>query len=279
MSLSRAPLIASGFDNLIYDMPDGRIRRVPRTPEAREACLRQSRFLPRLASHLPIAVPMPTWDGDAITYRKLEGQPLTPQMLECLNKAEIATGIAGFLSALHSLSVDDAIRWGVPAKSRTAQLLSAADRVLPLIPANLRNAARAWRDRFVELPHPEVPIHGDLWYENILLDPQSGRISGVLDFDQAGIGDPAWDLATQLHCGRDLAEFVFNAYAFKDATLWTRAQALFCLRPFEGLDWAARNNDAAEFEDSLKKLQEVGVLPDAGIIRSTTAPWLGTVAE
>src|SRR6185437_5396087 len=273
-------LLASGFDNLVYEARDGTVRRFPRTPEARAACLRQFRFLPNLAAHLPVAIPAPSyWDGAELVYPKLKGEPLAPGMLEHVDTAGVAGEIAAFLRALHSLPVDDAIRWGMPARSRTTQLLEAADRVLPLIPPELRAAAWDWRAGFVEMPHPSVPIHGDLWYENILVDPQTGRITGVLDFDQAGIGDPAWDLATQLHCGRTFAEQVFEAYPFKDATLWMRAKALFRLRPFEGLDWAVRNNEPAEFEDGLRKLQEVGVLADAGMIRTTTAPWLGTVAE
>ena len=265
---------ASGFSNLVYELGDGNVRRVPRTPEAREACLRQCRFLPRLASYLPVLIPVPSdCDGAMMVYRKLGGQPLQPKMLGHLDAGQLARDIASFMSALHSLPAHDAVSWGVPpAISRTAQLLAAADRVLPLIPSEYRSAALMWRERFVELPHPDVPIHGDFWNENMLIDVRSGRLAGVLDFDEASIGDPAWDLATQLHCGREFAKLVFDAYSPKDPTLWARAEELFRLRPFEGLDWAVRYRDAEEFEDGLKKLQEVGVLPAVGIKRTTTAP-------
>lgn len=98
-------------------------------------------------------------------------------------------------------------------------------------------------------------IHGDLWYENVLIDTDTRRLCGVLDFEKAGIGDPAWDLATQLHSGREFAEFVFRAYPGGDPPVWSRAERLFRLRPFEGLDWAARHGDKAEFQESLTKLQ------------------------
>jgi aminoglycoside phosphotransferase (APT) family kinase protein len=212
-----------------------------------------------------------------MVYPKLRGEPLHTEMLERLDNALIAQSIAEFMAALHSVPVEDAVSWGVPAENRTARLLAAADRVLPFIHQDMRGAACTWREQFIEMPHPNVPIHGDLWYENILIDPQTGRVSGILDFDATSIGDPAWDLATQLHCGQPFAKLVFHAYPFKDATLWGRAEALFRLRPFEGLDWAVRNNDTAEFGDGLRKLQEAGVLP--GMTRSTTTPWLGTSAE
>lgn len=271
--------LAFGFSNLIYEMSDGNVCRVPRTPEAREAFQRQRRFLPQLAGCLPVSIPAPSKGyEETMVYRKMEGEPLQPGMLESLDANRIAADIAAFMCALHSIPVEMALRWGVPWENRTGKLLAAADRVLLLIPSEWRKHAFAWRKQFVEMPHPNVPIHGDLWYENILINRESGHVSGVLDFDEASIGDPAWDLATQLHCGRRFAQLVFEAYPLKDASLWTRAEALFQLRPFEGLDWAVRYQDAAEFEDGLKKLQEVGVLP-AGMIRKTTTPWLGTVVE
>ncbi len=271
--------LSFGFSNLIYEMPDGNVCRVPRTPEAREASQRQRQFLPQLAACLPVPIPVPSkCDGETMVYRKMEGEPLQPGMLQSLDANRIAGDMAAFMSALHSIPAESAKQWGVPSESRTAKLLAAADRVLPVIPNEWRRHASAWREQFIEMPHPDVPIHGDLWHENVLINRESGHVSGILDFDETSIGDPAWDLATQLHCGRAFAQLVFEAYAHKDNSLWKRAEALFQLRPFEGLDWAVRYRDAAEFEDGLRKLQEVGVLP-AGIIRNTTAPWLGTVAE
>lgn len=279
MNLRDTRELGFGFSNYIYEAPDGNIRRVPRTPEARDACRRQCRFLPQLAPHLPVAIPVPfDCDDETMMYRKVKGVPLQPEMLPTFDITRIANDIADFMSALHSIPVREALAWGIPAVSRTEQLLDAADRVLPLIPVEWQGQAFAWRKQFIEMHHPNVPIHADLWYENILIGADSGRVSGVLDFDAASIGDPAWDLATQLHCGRSFAELVFQAYPHKDASMWERAEALFRLRPFEGLDWAVRYQDAAEFEDGLKKLQDAGVVP-AGIIRRTTAPWLGTVAE
>lgn len=252
-------MLSYGFSNFVYEMCGGNVRRVPRTPEAYAACVRQCQFLPRLAPHLPAAIPVPSFcDGDMI-YRKLNGDPLQPEMLQKLNIVQVAGDVAAFMTALHSIPVQDALLWGVPATNRTEQLLAAAGRVLPLIPEHWQKPILAWREEFADMTHPNVPIHGDLWYENILIDPTTGRLSGVLDFDEASIGDPAWDLATQLHCGHTFAEFVFEAYPFKNASMWARAEALFRLRPFEGLDWAVRFQDAAEFEDGLKKLEEMGL--------------------
>lgn len=38
-------------------------------------------------------------------------------------------------------------------------------------------------------------MHGDLGGDNVRVDPKSGRVNGVLDWDSARPGDPAVDLA------------------------------------------------------------------------------------
>jgi aminoglycoside phosphotransferase (APT) family kinase protein len=50
-------------------------------------------------------------------------------------------------------------------------------------------------------------VHNDIKGEHILVDPQSGRITGILDWADAGIGNPAVDIAgLVLTVGNDLAK-------------------------------------------------------------------------
>jgi aminoglycoside 2''-phosphotransferase len=46
-------------------------------------------------------------------------------------------------------------------------------------------------------------IHGDFGTSNILFEPVTNRLSGVLDFDSAHVGDPAIDLAAASCYGLD----------------------------------------------------------------------------
>lgn len=60
----------------------------------------------------------------------------------------------------------------------------------------------AWlRDWFVRLaglggrsPEPAL-LHGDASPSNVLVDPANGRVTGLLDWGDAALGDPAFDLA------------------------------------------------------------------------------------
>jgi aminoglycoside phosphotransferase (APT) family kinase protein len=263
----------------VYETPEGLILRKPLTGEARESYARQCQFLPKLGSFFHLPVPQPSSFGNFISYPKLKGEPLEPGILRELDAPRIALEIANFMAVLHSIPVDRAVEWGVPSVNRTTLLLASADRVIPKLPASLQRDVRRWRDSFREPDHPKVVIHGDLWYGNILVDRQSGCISGVLDFDDTSIGDAAWDLATQLHLGRSFTALVLEAYPLEKATMLERAEALFALRPFEQLDWACRQRNTAEFEEGLEKLYLAGVLPATGMTRTTTTPCEATSAE
>jgi len=278
MAFCRQRLLAKGFGSEVYETPEGLILRKPLTNETREAYARQCRFLPWLGSFFHFLIPRPSFFGDFMSYPKLQGEPLEPSMLGQLDATAIAIEIANFMAELHSVPVAHAVEWGLSSVSRTTLLLAAADRVIPKIPSNMQRDVRRWRESFRERDHRKVVIHGDLWYGNILIR-ESGCLSGVVDFDDTSIGDPAWDLATQLHLGRRFTKLVLDAYPLEKATMLERAEALFALRPFEQLDWAYRQGDTAEFEEGLEKLYLAGVLPDTGMTRTTTTPWEGTSAE
>jgi aminoglycoside phosphotransferase (APT) family kinase protein len=89
--------------------------------------------------------------------------------------------------------------------------------------------------------HPYQPslVHGDLWYENVLFDAEQDRLVGVIDFENASIGDPALDLATQRYLGEPFAGAVFDAYYHPQpppGDLSKRMALLIGLRELLGLE-------------------------------------------
>jgi aminoglycoside 2''-phosphotransferase len=67
----------------------------------------------------------------------------------------------------------------------------------------MRPDSRAWAanhfetflDQTENFEYQPVIKHSDFGTGNILFDPVSGRICGILDFGSAGLGDPAYDFA------------------------------------------------------------------------------------
>ena len=58
--------------------------------------------------------------------------------------------------------------------------------------------AGAWRDAHKPADSPPALIHNDFKFDNVIFDPGLTKITGVLDWEMATIGDPLMDLGTSL---------------------------------------------------------------------------------
>ncbi len=106
--------------------------------------------------------------------------------------------------------------------------------------------------------------HGDLWFGNVLVDDASGSVVGVLDWTNAAIGDPAADLARQLHLGESFAGAVLSAYEDRggriDRTLCHRIRRRWELLEFAGIRTAVELDDPEELEETIGKLRAGPIL-------------------
>ncbi|MFP5359367.1 MAG: phosphotransferase family protein [Actinomycetes bacterium] len=84
---------------------------------------------------------------------------------------------AEFVSRLVSATIADAEAWGVDIE-----------------PERLAAAVEATRDSLATVTAPTL-VHADLWHGNVLVDPQTGDVTGVVDFERSLFGDPLWGLA------------------------------------------------------------------------------------
>jgi aminoglycoside phosphotransferase (APT) family kinase protein len=113
----------------------------------------------------------------------VEGRPLRDALLD----DEAVAGRAGaWLAAFHAASVDLERDCGPERQRRDVASWAAKQ---PAIAALARRVDGA----LAEAPDPMRPVHYDYYHSQALIDGD-GRIV-VLDFDQAGMGNPAVDLA------------------------------------------------------------------------------------
>ena len=109
---------------------------------------------------------------------------------------------SAFLDAIDALTSQiSAITSSEPARASLASRLPwYLDRLRPLLPGDGADVTAVGdaieRMRVGAPPAPRVTIHGDLHLGQIFVDPADPtRITGVLDIDTAGLGDPADDAA------------------------------------------------------------------------------------
>ena len=57
-----------------------------------------------------------------------------------------------------------------------------------------------------------VLLHQDLHGQNLICNPETGDLVGVLDFTLSWIGDPLWDFPEVYRCGADILEHTVAIY-------------------------------------------------------------------
>ena len=194
---------------------DGRwVDRTPRRPEVEPQVRREVAVMPWLAPLLPLPVPV---------ARIVSEDPLTVRHALIVGEAcsgtsaEHGRAVGAFLRVLHSVDPDEAVRHGAnDAAASFADAQEIRDRmaveVLPLLPASVRGPGEALLTRLREPPPDPRLRHGDLGPQHILV--AGDRVTGVIDWGDCGVGDPALDLAwTRYGAGPDFAAALVAAYS------------------------------------------------------------------
>ena len=229
------PVASFGTDHTLYRLGSELVARMPRR-EINEGSLKnERRWLPRLAPHLPLAVPTPVADGRPgfgypfgwAVYRWLDGEAAEREPIA--DPAQAAGDLAEFISALQHIDPSGGPGPGPHNASRGVRL-ERRDNSSRASIAALRNeidteaVTALWEEALAapEWHRPPVWHHGDLDVRNLLVT--EGRLSGVIDFGCLGVGDPACDVAVawKVLPAEERRRFR-EALSVDDAT-WTRAR-------------------------------------------------------
>jgi aminoglycoside phosphotransferase (APT) family kinase protein len=209
------PIVAAdsfGTDNATYRLGEDKAVRLPRFARWAPQVDREQRWLPRLAPHLPLAIPVPLAMGHPTegypfrwsVYPWLEGE--NPTIERITDPDQAARGLAGFTAALQRVDPaggpqpqsSNAFR-GVPmGDARPSIAVDARVRSMIAVLGGLVDTEAltvVWEAALAAAPAWDgqpVWVHGDLTAGNLLA--VDGRLNAVIDFGCLGVGDPAVDL-------------------------------------------------------------------------------------
>jgi len=192
-------------------------------------------WLPRLAPHLPLAIPVPLAVGEPgfgypwpwLVSRWLDGQVATAEALA--DSAEAAAELAGFLTALHRFAPMEVLALATGDDLRTSPLADRDQATRIAIAAvdgvfDTTVLTRLW-DAALSAPgwdRPPVWVHGDFHTGNLLTTGR--RICAVIDWGGLAIGDPACDLVVAFTLMSARSRAAFRATLGADDSTWTRGR-------------------------------------------------------
>ncbi len=197
---SLRPVEPWGTDNAIWRLGDDLVIRLPRIDWAVEQVDLEATWLPRLAPHLPVAVPQPVAVGDPgcgyphrwAVHRWIPGDGAS------LDRVHDARGFALDLAAVVRGLGRVPVEGAPPARNRARPLREydgatrrAIEAAAHLIDAEAATAV--WEEALAAPAHDAPPtwVHGDLEGNCIVRD---GRLHGLVDWGSACAGDPAVDV-------------------------------------------------------------------------------------
>ncbi|MCK9493868.1 MAG: aminoglycoside phosphotransferase family protein [Dehalococcoidia bacterium] len=263
--------IGSGWGAAAFLVPsaDGDwVARVPSAvPWSVEDLEREVRTVPLLESR-PFEVTVPrdarlVRDAEgallAAVHRMVPGSTSKGRALRGRARREHLAGIGRFLAVLHTTPHEATRAHGVEARDTWRELS------LPRIEETMALAgpmSRAWledRVRTFEALEPSSAtvalIHGDLSGDHLLMH-EDGRLSGVIDWTEARLSDPALDFAGVLNrfSWRDLEVVRAHYDAPVDATLMERARVYIDIVPIYSVTDGYIAAGEAERAAGLRKL-------------------------
>lgn len=210
----------------------GFIFRFPHGGAGGDLLRREQRVCEVLSPLLPLPIPRYKYFSDGCSlfnqpvggYTKLDGVPLQECTFDQPTLRQVATQLGGFLSTLHSTPPEALPGVGLPpigpARLRESQhaLYARVQRhALPLMSTEERRWTQDLFEPFLaeaaNWQFRPVLVHGDFDSSNILCDPGSSSVVGIIDFEEACLSDPALDFCVlQAEYGSGFLQELLEAY-------------------------------------------------------------------
>jgi aminoglycoside phosphotransferase (APT) family kinase protein len=219
-------LLTHGCDHDVLLLDERLIFRFPKRHDYLSRFGAEVRLLAAAGSKLPLIVPQyahlpPAWDFGG--YPRLPGRELRPEHVAAMatdKRKRISAQLGQFLTALHGLPIEIATEAGFEPDYWWSQPNTANryDLIRSTLEPHLDAAEIGWLDdQFAwylsrRIPKRAVILHGDLAPDHLLFDPWQGELTGIIDFADVEIGDPAIDFAGLWDYGERFADEALESY-------------------------------------------------------------------
>lgn len=201
-----------GWDNTAFMVDKRLIFRFPRREIAVQLIEEEYFFLPKLASLLSLPIPCPQWKGSPsayfpwpfIGYSMLNGFTACHVNLSEEARCSLTGSIAIFLQHLHSISLLEFSKASlfsthlsrIDGTIMNAKIKKNLEELSHLgLLENQKKLEKAIENsQNFNPPKSSSIVHGDFYVRHLLIDKKH-QLTGIIDWGDVHIGDPAIDLA------------------------------------------------------------------------------------
>ena len=254
-------LLLEGWDNLVLEVNGSLIFRFTRREDILRQHIKELELLPLLNKSLTLRVPNPVYSRTEtkpyyMAYKKIHGKPITGSFNE--ESLEAITRFLRELQAIDQASLVHIFRYTPETwKQEYSELYQRiASEVYPHLEPVTRRKIESEFARFQEsdLDFSPVICHRDLTSDHILeLD---GRITGIIDWGDACVGDPAFDLTGILmDYGEKAAQYISDNLGYP-AKYLTRAHFYGKVAPFYEALFGYKIEDEEHIKKGLEKINK-----------------------
>lgn len=218
--------------------------RFPRRNDFAEKLPIEVKFLDVFKKFSPVRIPELRYQKDKesglayVTYPYIPGVQFTERISSRFSKDElllVAKNLGIFLTSLHSFPLERTLRLGVNrvnlVDSFKKQLVLIKKHVFPHISKNHQLWIIGLFEHSFSLVEERtlssVLIHSDIAPEHIIVDPKTHSLSGIIDFGDIEIADPAYDFTFLELYGANFLNEVYKNYGLPRDDLFEKRRLFY----------------------------------------------------
>jgi aminoglycoside phosphotransferase (APT) family kinase protein len=186
--------LGGGQENVTYEANGELVVRVARKPDP-EVSRREAEILAAVRAVTEIAVPEPILvepEAGLMVYRRLPGAPLAGLAQPRRVGRGAVAALLGFMRDIRDIGTTHVDVQ--PPEEWLDEARALYESVAAHVPAKHRGAIEGFLGETPPRAHDPVFCHNDLGTEHVLVDPDTREVTGIIDWTDAAMADPAYDL-------------------------------------------------------------------------------------
>jgi len=182
---------------------------------------REVQLLKMLQGKITTQIPMPVvYESNFLVYKKIPGSPLISYLFYHMSpkkQMKLASDVAQFLHELHIACDESEIKklgfeqtdwpWSPEKLQAQRHLLADKEEMVAVFDGIMQIYEQACQQ-----PQYKSLIHNDMSMKNIIVDPLTGLLRGVIDFTDVAYDDFGFDLRMRRENSIDFVKMVAMAY-------------------------------------------------------------------